>query len=214
MKVVFYKNYELFSILFSYTAKYSETLNLIILENEELDLISSFLEFSKIKFSDSRQSSEFILDAKLLRILHSIMYFCENGFSIKYFFEIISLVNSNLSLEFLKFFEKNIIDTDLNISEILGFKNLEIFHQNLFFKLVDWCKNLELFFNLQEKKTFAELFETTIDLINKLLFIFTDNIFSEFISEQLLNRTFNFEFEIMVGVYFEFLKLQKIFTVY
>ena len=194
-----------------YLTEYDKEPNFFVMNKKELESISIFLKSSDLSFHNVFTEDRIIDNNWLVRILQSIVYFCENKFSIKYFFEIVSLINTDLSSEFISFFEKNIINHDFCISRILNFGNLRILHFNLFSDVIDWYKKIKKFYKVVKKKTFISIFLDNIELLNEILLIFQSHRAVRFCSYNLTEKICDLQINISILSYCEYLKTQNVY---
>ena len=90
MKIVFYKGYEFLELIDSYFAKFDGAPNFVVVKEEDINSVMFRFENSQIEFNNPNSNSCFIKGNNLKRILQAIIYFCENDFTPRYFFEILS----------------------------------------------------------------------------------------------------------------------------
>ncbi len=210
MKVVFYEDYDFEDVIKSYLLKYTNKKRIFVLDEYYIDFTKIFFEENRIKYCDPNEVSSNLFECTtFLRFIKSTIFFCERGFSIEYFFEIINFLQGEKVQEYCEFFEKNLIDWEFTIDEILGFDNLSDEIELLFQEIISWKKKFSKFYCMVGKRTFRHFFSIHAFFLNELLRIFDCEL--DFICnvENLNSWASDSELKISVNTYFEYAKSES-----
>ena len=206
MKIVFYEEYDFLDALKSYLLKYQDKKRIIVLDDYYINFAKVSLGCENFEFCDPNEvSTNLFEDMRFLCFSKSTIFFCEYEFSIQYFFEILSFLDGEKVQLFYDFFDKNLIDFEFKIDEILKFNYLDEDIKSLFQSIVLWKTKFAKFYVMAEKRTFKRFFSIHIHFLNELLKIFDCKL--DF-SCEIGNLNFlmaNCDEKIGVSVYFEYL---------
>ncbi len=207
MKIVFYEECDFFDALKSYLLKYQEKKKIIVLDDYYINFAKVSLECENFEFCDPNEVSiNLFEDIRFLRFIKSTIFFCEYEFSIQYFFEILSFLNGAKVHLFYDFFDKNLIDFEFKIDEILKFNYLDEDKKSLFQNIVLWKIKFSTFYVMAEKRVFKHFFSIHIHFLNELLKIFDCKLDFSCEIGSLNFLMANCDEEIGSSVYFEYLR--------